>query len=256
MLTRSPRDWCNHTPGHLPLAKSKTTINCEFARLQTVLNRASSKRLQYVWTIIPPKPASHRYVFRFLLCSTRRELSHDTFYKNSSWVDIQLRHDSSNANISIFYQNKEQILKKSLLTTKLVQKSPKIDLSWLHYSMTYTLVMSTLLRFPSSWCSQSSLLCIIPIRELVSKTIGATKWNVCICVARHVINKCKKVIDEGVGINDPIGGKHLCLMGDTFFAEVFAIIPSHAFKEFVCGSFHSLCRVKWQFMFGRSCHNK
>ena len=58
---------------------------------------------------------------------------------------------------------------------KLVQKSPKIDLSWLHYSMTYTLVMSTLLRFPSCWCSQSSLLCIIPIRELVSTTIGATE---------------------------------------------------------------------------------
>lgn len=29
------------------------------------------------------------------------------FYKNSSWGDIQLRHDSPSANISVFYQNKE-----------------------------------------------------------------------------------------------------------------------------------------------------
>ena len=51
------------TPGTSTVATFKTGF--WICKIRYVLNTASSKRLQYVRTIVPPKPASHRYVFRF-----------------------------------------------------------------------------------------------------------------------------------------------------------------------------------------------
>lgn len=56
------------------------------------------------------------------------------------------------------------------------------------------------MTFPFCRCSQSHFLRTIPIRKLVDTTIRTTKRDVCVRTARHVVNKCKEVVDDGFGI--------------------------------------------------------
>ena len=100
---RSPRDWYNHTPGHLPLTTFKTKITVNLLDLQRVLNTASINAFHYVWIVFPPKARLRIYMsWLTSLHSARRRLPTRLSWKNSSYsdnCDLAIQSDCKNTKI-------------------------------------------------------------------------------------------------------------------------------------------------------------
>lgn len=70
MLTRSSRDWCNHTPKQLPLLRPRLqlTVNLIDYRLSETERQVITFNMS--WIIVPRKLASNRKFFNFTMLHT------------------------------------------------------------------------------------------------------------------------------------------------------------------------------------------
>ena len=103
--------------------------------------------------------------------------------------------------------------------------------------------------------SKPYLLCSVPIRKLVGAAIGATKRNVCVCTAWHMVNKSEKVVNGVVCELNFIRDKEFCPISDTFLLEVCKTMPRHIRQEPLCCRIYTGCRVQSNIMLYSRCHN-
>lgn len=115
--------------------------------------------------------------------------------------------------------------------------------------------LSNILYFPFDWYSQTYLLCPIPIRQLVSTSIGATKRNISVRTTGHVVNKNKEIVNGIVCELNFIRCKEFRPTADAFLLKVRKITPRHIKEKLVCCCFNAFLRVQVNQIFCCCCHD-
>lgn len=177
MLTRSSRDWCNHTPKQLPLLRPRLqlTVNLIDYRLSETERQVISFNMS--WIIVPRKLASNRKFFNFTMLHTAWAFSCYFFSRTRLDSILKLRHDNPKTKTTQFFSYKKRC-QTILLFVDAVQKLQcqysKISVSFYKRTLIDLIVffLTSLMHHPTRNCSTHK-----PQRECNILTTSRRVWG-------------------------------------------------------------------------------